>query len=424
MLLTLVFAAFILLLFAGCPIALALGLPSAVALYAGGMPLEMIAAKLVATLDSFTTMAAMFFILAGALMNEYGVSEKLFDFAEKCVGHWRGGLAHANILASVIFAGMSGAALADAAGLGAIEIREMTKRKYSPEISVGITGASSIIGPIIPPSVPMVFYAVVAGSSVGKLFLAGIIPGVICALTLALAVVVMARKEQVEVLHRPSFSEWFRSLFRAVPSMLTIVILLGGIYGGFCTPTEAAVVAVLYTVLLGLFNRKFTWKGFVGLLYESMRTTARVMFIVACAGLFGQVIIRTQLANKLADVLLSAIHSKVAILLLINLMLLILGCFLEQIAAILVVTPIILPIMTALGLSDIQSGLLIVFNLMVGLLTPPFGLVLFTLADVGGLSMKRTIKGVAPFLIPLFFTLLVITFVPAASDVLPNLFYR
>lgn len=157
MLLTLVFAAFILLLFAGCPIALALGLPSAVALYAGGMPLEMIAAKLVATLDSFTTMAAMFFILAGALMNEYGVSEKLFDFAEKCVGHWRGGLAHANILASVIFAGMSGAALADAAGLGAIEIREMTRRKYSPEISVGITGASSIIGPIIPPSVPMVF---------------------------------------------------------------------------------------------------------------------------------------------------------------------------------------------------------------------------------------------------------------------------
>lgn len=423
MLLILVFAAFILLLFAGCPIALALGLPSAVALYVMGLPLEMIAAKLVATLDSFTTMAAMFFILAGALMNEYGVSEKLFDFAEKCVGHLRGGLAHANILASVIFAGMSGAALADAAGLGAIEIREMTKRKYSPEISVGITGASSIIGPIIPPSVPMVFYAVVAGSSVGKLFLAGVIPGIICAVSLAIAVVIMAKRENVEMLPRPAFRVWFRSLICAAPSMLTIVILLGGIYGGFCTPTEAAVIAVIYTVLLGIFNRKFSWSGLMKLFFESMRTTARVMFIVACAGLFGQVIIRTQLANTLADVLLSAISSKAAILLLINLMLLILGCFLEQIAAILVVTPIILPIMTALGLSDIQSGLIIVFNLMVGLLTPPFGLVLFTLADVGRLSMKRTIQGVVPFLIPLFVTLLIITFVPAASDFLPNLFY-
>lgn len=423
MLLILVFAAFILLLFAGCPIALALGLPSTAALYVMGMPLEMIAAKLVATLDSFTTMAAMFFILAGALMNEYGVSEKLFDFAEKCVGHLRGGLAHANILASVIFAGMSGAALADAAGLGAIEIREMTKRKYSKEISVGITGASSIIGPIIPPSVPMVFYAVVAGSSVGKLFLAGVIPGIICAATLAIAVVIMAKRENVEMLPRPTFWAWFRSLLCAAPSMLTIVILLGGIYGGFCTPTEAAVIAVIYTILLGVLNRKFNWKGFIRLLFESMRTTARVMFIVACAGLFGQVIIRTQLANTLADVLLSTISSKVVILLLINLMLLILGCFLEQIAAILVVTPIILPIMTALGLSDIQSGLIIVFNLMVGLLTPPFGLVLFTLADVGQLSMKRTIRGVIPFLIPLFLTLLIITFVPAVSDFLPNLFY-
>lgn len=423
MLLTIVFGAFIILLFAGCPIALALGLPSAVALYIGGMPLEMIASKLVATLDSFTTMAALFFILAGNLMNEYGVSEKLFDFAEKCVGHLRGGLAHANILASVIFAGMSGAALADAAGLGAIEIREMEKRRYSKEISVGITGASSIIGPIIPPSVPMVFYAVVAGSSVGKLFLAGVIPGVICALALAATVSIMAKKENVETLKRATAREWFKALWGAAPAMLTIVILLGGIYGGFATPTEAAVIAVIYTILLGLINRQFTWKRFVELLYESMRTTARVMFIVACAGLFGQVIIRTQLANKLAAFLLSAISSKVIILLLINVLLLILGCFLEQIAAILVVTPIILPIMTALGMSDIQAGLIIVFNLMVGLLTPPFGLVLFTLADVGQLSMKRTIKGVTPYLIPLFATLLIITFVPAVSDFLPNLFF-
>lgn len=423
MLLTIVFVAFILLLFAGCPIALALGLPSAVALYVGGMPLEMIASKLVATLDSFTTMAALFFILAGNLMNEYGVSEKLFDFAEKCVGHLRGGLAHANILASVIFAGMSGAALADAAGLGAIEIREMEKRKYSKEMSVGITGASSIIGPIIPPSVPMVFYAVVAGSSVGKLFLAGVIPGIICALALAATVVIMAKKENVVPLKRATAGEWFRSLWGSAPAMFTIVLLLGGIYGGFATPTEAAVIAVIYTIFLGIVNKEFKWKRFVELLFESMRTTGRVMFIVACAGLFGQVIIRTQLANKLADFLLSAISSKVIILLLINVLLLILGCFLEQIAAILVVTPIILPIMTALGLSDIQSGLIIVFNLMVGLLTPPFGLVLFTLADVGQLSMKRTIKGVTPYLIPLFATLLIITFVPAVSDFLPNLFF-
>jgi tripartite ATP-independent transporter DctM subunit len=315
---------------------------------------------------------------------------------------------------------MSGAALADAAGLGSIEIREMTRRRYSKELSVGITGASAIIGPIIPPSIPMVFYAVVAGSSIGKLFIAGIIPGIITAITLGIMVIIVARKEKVEMLKRANFNEWFAVFIDTVPSLITIVILLGGIFTGLFTPTEASVVAVLYTVFLGVAYKKFNWKMFINELFNAMKTMTRVMFIVAAASLFGQVVIRTQMAAKLSHLMLSTFNSPVIILLLINLFLLILGCFLEQIAAILVVTPIILPIMTSLGISDIQSGIVIVFNLMIGLLTPPFGLVLFTLADVGQISIKKTIKGVVPFLLPLIVTLLLITFVPWVTNFLPS----
>jgi tripartite ATP-independent transporter DctM subunit len=415
---------FLLLLFLGLPVAAALGIPSLIILLQIGVPLDMIILRLVTSLNSFTMMSAMFFILTANLMNAYGVAEKLFNLGEKSLGHLRGGLAHANIMASVIFAGMSGAAIADAAGLGAIEIREMTRRRYSKEFSVGITGASAIIGPIIPPSIPMVYYAVVSTSSVGKLFLAGIIPGLITAFTLGVAVVFVARRENVEKLKRATIKEWFFTFLDTVPAIITVVILLGGIFGGWFTPTEASVIAVIYTVALGIVYKKFSWKFFIGELFNSMKTMSKVMFIVACSSLFGQVVIRTQMASMLSDFMLTTFQSPVIILLLINLLLLVIGCFMEQVAAILVVTPILLPIMTALGISDVQCGLIIVFNLMIGLLTPPFGLVLFILAEVGQISIKQTVRGVAPYLLPLLVTLLIITFVPWVTEFMPALIFK
>jgi tripartite ATP-independent transporter DctM subunit len=423
MIISLMAAGFLLLLFLGLPIALALAIPSLVLCVQMGIPLEMIVARLVTSLNSFPLMAALFFILTANLMNTYGVADKLFNLGEKTVGHVPGGLAHANIFASVIFAGMSGAALADAAGLGSIEIREMTKRRYSLEFSVGITGASSIVGPIIPPSIPMVYYAVVSSSSIGKLFLGGIVPGFITAILLSISVVFVARTENVEKLKRASLKEWVLTFLDSLPSIITVVILLGGIFTGKFTPTEASVVAVIYTVFLGIVYRKITWKNLMHELYGAMKTTSRIMFIVACSSLFGQVVIRTQMAAKLTAFMLATFYSPAVILVVINLMLLVVGCFLEQSAAILVVTPILFPLMSALGLGDIHIGLIIIFNLMVGLLTPPFGLVLFALADVGKISMKRTLKGVVPYYPALVATLLLITYVPWISEFVPSLFF-
>jgi tripartite ATP-independent transporter DctM subunit len=414
---------FLFLLFLGVPVAFSLGIPSLVYLLINGMPIEMIASKAVASLNSFPLLAVLFFVLAGNLMNEYGVSERIFKMADKTVGHFRGGLAHANILASVIFSGMSGAALADAAGLGTVEIREMTKRGYSREFSVGITGASSIIGPIIPPSIPIIIFAVVSGESVGKLFLGGVIPGLLMAILLGIMVVIIARRQNVPKLKKATFRQWGGSIKRGFPALITIIIILGGIFGGIFTPTEAAAVAVLYVLFLGiLIYRQFTWKGLILNFKKSIGFTAKIMIIVACAALFGQVIIREQMAQTLGDFLLESVKSPILILLLINIFLLILGCFLEQIAAILVVTPIILPIVTGMGFSPIQFGIVIVINLMVGLLTPPFGLVLYTLSDVGELSLKRTIKGTVPFLIPLVACLLLLTYIPFFTVYLPGLF--
>jgi tripartite ATP-independent transporter DctM subunit len=355
-------------------------------------------------------------------MNEYGVSDRLFSLAEKCVGHWPGGLGHANVIASVIFAGMSGAALADAAGLGTVEIREMTKRGYSREFSVGITGASAIIGPIIPPSIPMIVMAVAAGQSVGKLFLGGVLPGFLIGITLCIMVALTAKKEGVERQKRATLKERWVSIIEAFPSLITIFIILGGIFAGIFTPTEAAVSAVLYVLFLGIFIfKKFTWRGLFENFQESVGFTVKIMIIVACSALFGQVIIREQMAVKLGNFLLSTVSNPYIIILLLNIFMLIVGCFLEQIAAILVVTPIILPIVVSMGFSPVQFSVVIVINLMVGLLTPPFGLVLYTLADIGKISLKRTIIGHLPFLIPVIISLLIISYCPFLTTYLPDL---
>ena len=416
---------FVALLVFGNSIALAIGLPSLVFLVlVEGFPLSMLARRLAGSLDSFPLLAAPLFILAGNLMNNAGITNRIFRFANASVGHLTGGLAHANVVASVIFSGMSGSALADAGGLGSVEIKAMTENGYSKEFSVGVTGASSIIGPIIPPSIPMVIYAVVAGQSVGRLFIAGIIPGIIMGLSIMIMCVFVAKKEKVAKLKRATLSEFFRALVGGVPSLFTIVIILGGIMGGIFTPTEASAVAVVYVILLGtLVYRTITWKKFINVVKESALTMIRVSFIIGAAALFGQVVIREQIASKLATFMIGMIGSPAIILLLLNVMMLILGTFMETIAAIMIVTPVALPLLLHMGYSPVQFGVVAVLNLMIGLLTPPVGIVLYALSDVGKLSLSRTIRGILPFLIPLVVSLFLITYISPLTLFLPRLVF-
>lgn len=424
MALTIFFISFFVLLFLGFRVALALAVPSVFYLLYIGIPLPTLAMRILTSLNSFPILAALFFILAGNLMNECRVTNRIFDFAANAVRHWRGGLAHANVIASVIFSGMSGSALADAAGLGTIEIKAMTERGYSREFSVGITGASSIIGPIIPPSIPIIIYAVIAEVSVGRLFAAGIIPGLLMGILLSIMIVVISKKRDFPISKRASLKTIWESFIKTFPALLVIVVILGGIFGGFFTPTEAAVVTVLYTILISTFIYKtFNFRLFIRTLNNSARTTILIMFIVAAASLFNQVIIREQIAIKLASFMLNITNNPVIILILINLFLLFLGMFLEQIAAIILVTPIIIPLVMELGYSPIQFGIVIILNLMIGLLTPPLGLVLYTLTEVGKLSLERTIRGVVPFLIPLIICLLLITFIPFFTEFIPKLIF-
>jgi len=249
MALTIFFISFFVLLFLGFRVALALAVPSVFYLLYIGIPLPTLAMRIVTSLNSFPILAALFFILAGNLMNECRITNRIFDFAANTVGHWRGGLGHANVIASVIFSGMSGSALADAAGLGTIEIEAMTERGYNREFSVGITGASSIIGPIIPPSIPIIIYAVIAEVSVGRLFAAGIIPGLLMGISLSIMIVVISKKRDFPISERASPKTIWKSFIKTFPALLVIVVILGGIFGGFFTPTEAAVVTVLYTII-------------------------------------------------------------------------------------------------------------------------------------------------------------------------------
>jgi tripartite ATP-independent transporter DctM subunit len=424
MALTIFFISFFVLLFLGFRVALALAVPSVFYLLYIGVPLSTLAIRMVTTLNSFPILAALFFILAGNLMNECRITNKIFDFAADAVGHWRGGLGHANVIASVIFSGMSGSALADAAGLGTIEIKAMTERGYSREFSVGITGASAIIGPIIPPSIPIIIYAVIAEVSVGRLFAAGIFPGLLMGILLSIMIVVISRKEDFPISKKKSYKIIWKSFIKTFPALLVIVVILGGIFGGIFTPTEAAVVTVLYTILISIFIYKtFNFRLFIKTLRNSARTTALIMFIVAAASLFNQVIIREQIAIKLASSILNITNNPVIILILINFSLLILGMFLEQIASIILVTPIIIPLVMQLGYSATQFGIVIILNLMIGLLTPPLGLVLYVLMDVGELTLERAIRGIAPFLIPLIICLLLVTFIPILTEFIPKLIF-
>ncbi|MCC6468022.1 MAG: TRAP transporter large permease [Alphaproteobacteria bacterium] len=466
------FVTFLLAMLIGVPVAVALGGSSMLyVIGAGTVPDLVVVHRMVSGVDSFPLLAVPFFIMAGSLMNTAGITERIYDFALALVGWLKGGLGHVNVVGSVIFAGMSGTAVADAGGLGNIEIKAMRDHGYDVEFAVGITGASSTIGPIIPPSLPMVIYGVMANTSIGQLFAAGFIPGLLMAATMMVMVAYYAHTrgfqrdmvfswttlgwafgELVAVLltgyiayelwfdeSLKSWPLWFRGpaplvflagcalvpRFRAYLPLLTPVLLIGGMSTGAFTPTEAAIAAAVYAIFLGMVvYRTLTWRGLLRVSMETIETTTIILLIVAGASIFGWLITTSRVTDNIADIVLSITDTQWIVLLLVNLFLLIVGCFMETIAAITILVPVLLPLMTKIGVDPVHFGLIMVLNLMIGLLTPPVGMVLYILARVAKISFDRATRACAPFLVPLLVTLVLVTYIPSLSLWLPTMFYR
>jgi len=424
MMLALLFASLALLLLIGVPVFVALGLSSVVYIYAAGIPPLIIIQQMFDGIDKFPLLAVPFFILAGILMNSARITDELFGFARSVVGHFRGGLGHVNILASLIFSGMSGTAVADAGGLGTVEIKAMRDQGYERGFAVGITAASSTIGPIIPPSLAMIVYAVIANESVGKLFAAGLVPGVLMALSLHLMVWFIAVRNDYPRSQRASRDMIISSFKSSFPALLAPVIVIGGIISGVVTPTEAAVVAVLYALLIGsVWYRSLGLKTVCRVLYEAFETTAVVMLMVSASAAFGWILVRENIAADFSDAILTLASNPWQAILLLNVILLIAGMFMETIAAILILTPVMLPVLGLYDISSVQFGVIMILNLMIGLMTPPIGLLLFVMARVARMDIASVIKACMPFMVPLVAVLLLTSIFPALTLTVPGWFF-
>lgn len=426
MVLAVLFGMLAVLLVIGTPVMIALAGSSLVAILIDGrIPDFVVLHRMVGGIDSFPLLSIPFFILAGSLMNSAGITNRIFDFAKALVGWMRGGLGHVNIGASVIFAGMSGAAVADAGGLGAIEIKAMRNAGYDPGFSVGVTAASSTIGPIIPPSLPMVIYGVMASASIGQLFAAGFVPGLLMAVALMLMVAWYARKRNYPRDARFSVANIGSTFSRAFLSLMTPAIIVGGILFGIFTATEAAIAAVVYALILGTFvYRTLTWRKLVKVSMETIETTGIILMIIAGAAIFSWILTSNRITEDFAAWILGFTDSPAMILLMITLLLFVVGCFMETIAAITILVPVLLPIVTSLGIDPVHFGVVMVLNLMIGLLTPPVGLVLYVLSRVSKVPFETCAASTAPFIIPLFVVLMLVTFIPQISMWLPTLLYR
>jgi tripartite ATP-independent transporter DctM subunit len=412
----------------GMPVVFAIGITPIILMMIqeGSLSINMsiIAQKMYAGINSFVILSIPFFFLAGRLMNEGGMTDKIFKFANNLVGHWRGGLGHVNILASMIFAGMTGTAVSDAAGLGAIELKAMREAGYDDEFSLAITGTSATIGPIIPPSLPLVLYGILSGTSIGKLLIGGLLPGILIGIVLMIMVKIWVIKRNYPQQKKATFKEIWISFKESCLSLITPVIIIGGMMSGIFTPTEAASIASLYALILGVFiYRKLSLQNVWKIFYETAKDTAIVLFIISTASLYGWLLIRTRIPIVVLEYLTSLTNNRYIILLILNLLLLFIGCFMETIASIGILVPIIVPLLVKYGIDPVHFGVVMVFNLVIGLLTPPFGEILFILNKISGVPLERVIKAVLPFLIPLFVALAIITYFPPIVTWLPNLLF-
>ena len=460
----LLIASFLILMLVGVPVAVAMAVASVLYLVLYGVAPDLIAAqRMIAGVESFPLLAVPFFILAGNLMNIAGVTGRIYSFALALVGWMKGGLAQVNIIGSVIFSGMSGTAVADAAGIGTIEIKAMKDHGYPVDAAVGVTAASATLGPIFPPSLPFVIYGMMANVSIGALFMAGILPGVVMTVLMMITVAIFAYKRgwgsdtpfeirrlaaaSVEVLVVLGFPvlvyllilaglsinvavgialvmlialDWYFD-FSAVMALMTPVILIGGMTMGWFTPTEAAMAAVIWSLFLGLVRyRSMTFRSLAKASFDTIETTASVLFIVTAASIFAWLLTVSQAAQAFSTFIFALTENKWVFLILANILMLIVGCFLDTIAAITILVPSLLPVAAVYGIDPIHFGLIMTLNLMIGLLHPPLGMVLFVLSRVAKLSVERTTMAILPWLAPLLVALLLITFIPSITLWLPQ----
>lgn len=387
------------------------------------VPLIVVAQQVGAGTDKFLLLAIPFFFLAAEFMNTGGIMHRLVDLAGAMVGHIRGGLGHVNVVASMLFAGMSGSAVADAAGMGRIEIEMMRKSGYPLAFSGAITAASATIGPVIPPSIPFVVYGSLAGVSVGKLFLAGVIPGVAMGLFLMGSVWVLAGRSSFPSATWAGFGHLRREFVRSLPVLVLPLIILGGIFSGVFTATESAIVAAAYALLIGLLLREVRLTDIGPILIRVGTDSARIMMIVVAATLYSWILARQGAPQAVASVFLTMTDQPWLLLLLINLLLLLLGCFMEPLPIMVIVVPTMLPLVQALGIDLVHFGVIVTLNLMIGLITPPIGLVMFTVMEITKVPIESFARAIWPFFIALVLVLGLITYVPGIVMFLPELIY-
>jgi tripartite ATP-independent transporter DctM subunit len=373
-------------------------------------------------MTSFVLIAFPLFTLSGRLLNASGITQRIFNFADINVGWIRGGLGHVNVAASMIFAGMSGSAVADLGALGQIEIKGMTDKGYDLEFSTGITLASSTIGPIIPPSTSVILYAVIANASVAKLFLGGIVPGVLMGITLMIMVYFMCKNRNYAVRKMGSLREWLIGLKDVSLALLSPVIMLVGILGGVFTPTEASAVLVAYAIFLGtVVYREMSWKSFVAELRETVKLVSNVYAILGGALIFGFILSRENAGSLLVSFIAAKQLSPLLVTSLIAVLVLFLGCFIEVTAMMMLILPVLMPVVRHVGIDVTYFGVLFIMAAVYGVMTPPFGLGLFIMSGMTGLSFKKTVRATVPFLIPLGVTLFLVILVPQFILFVPNL---
>ncbi|HOO87541.1 MAG TPA: TRAP transporter large permease [Synergistales bacterium] len=405
------------------PIAVAIGLASLSAiLWSGAIPPVVLVQKMFTATDSFPLMAVPFFILAGSLMEFGGISRRLVDFANSIVGRFSGGLAFVAIIASMFFGAISGAAVACVAAIGTILIPAMVRRGYDTPYATAVQATAGTLGVMIPPSIPMIIYGVLTGVSIGALFMGGILPGILVGGSLMLVAWMIARKRGYKGDEKASGAKIWATFKDAILALLMPVIILGGIYGGVFTPTEAAVVAVAYGFIIGFFvYRELSLSKLKDILVNTSVGTATIMFIIATSSVFSWILTAQRVPEAVAEAILSISTNPIVILTLINLLLLFIGTFMETVASIIILVPVLLPVVTQIGVDPLHFGIIIVVNLAIGMVTPPLGVCLFVGCGISGITLESISKAVWPFILSMIVAVLLLTYIPWISIILPRL---
>ncbi|HJD97907.1 TRAP transporter large permease [Mailhella massiliensis] len=420
--LAVIFLVFLVSLFLGVPVALCLAFTSVAGLLLHDTSLLVVVQRMFQGFNSFSLLAVPFFVLAGDLMNKCGITQRLIDFSYMLVGRIPGGLAHSNIAASMFLGGISGSAVADAAAIGSIMVPGMIRNGYNPGFSAAVTAAASTMGPIIPPSILMVIMGVTTGMSIGGLFMAGIVPGILLGVGMMIYSYFVAIRENYPRDPNPlTLGRFFREFWRALPALMAPTIIMGGIMFGIFTSTEAAAVAVLYALLLGICQRTLRMKDLIEVLGSSVLTTAVLLLIIGTANAFAWLLAAEQIPNQLAALIQSVTSNKLIILLLLNILLLFVGMFMEGGAAIIILAPTLLNVATQVGIEPLHFGMIMVLNMAVGLLTPPLGVCLFVICGVTKLDLSYVIRAVLPFIAVELGVLLLVTYVPAVCLAIPRM---